>query len=380
MVTTSQNVADEVLCARCKEPLPLWSTEPAKEDDFNFTQPPAASSLSRTHIPDVNDEDANVLVVQDEAFPQEQQVLHTVSPVSDLVIHLPTALSTHRYLVSSQILRVVSPVWRKHLDPDSPFQKTGSEHIGGRQHIIMTLEDDDPDTLLAVLNVLHFSTENVPTLSIEFGQLKSFAVLCDKYDCVHILKPYSKAWLDQWASAVLEPGFEDWLFIAKVFKDNRNVKELERLLVGESSSLSTCGSYFLRKGTEVSTTLVPEIVLKRIMSSRERELKRQIDIWRNFLQTFVQDNVSKGCPNWDCVTLSYGNLIRSVEQSGLIKVFNLTEHWHGTIKDFEEKTGSIHLANGTRFHGYGWCPVENLNVGLRSELERSREEARLSFI
>lgn len=146
--------------------------------------------------------------------------------------------------------------------------------------------------------------------------------------------------------------------------------QLESLLVEESSSLSVCGSYFLRKGAEVPTALIPEVVLKGIMFAREAELLRQIGIWRSFLQTFVQDNVSKGCPNWDCVTLSYGNLIRSVEQSGLVKVFNLTEQWHGNIKDFEEKTGGIHLANGTRFHGYGWCPVENLNVGLRSELER----------
>lgn len=107
------------------------------------------------------------------------------------------------------------------------------------------------------------------------------------------------------------------------------------------------------------------------MDSRTAELTRQISAWRTFLQSFILDNASKGCPNWDCVTLSYGNLIRSVEQSGLVKVFNMLEEWHGNIKDFEEKTGEIHLANGTRFHGYGWCPVENLNVALRNQLERS---------
>lgn len=125
----------------------------------------------------------------------------------------------------------------------------------------MTLHDDDPDTLLAVLNILHFSSENVPTTSIDFAKLRSFAVLCDKYDCVHILNPYSKSWLDEWAPRVLEPGYEDWLFIAKVFKDDRNVQALERLLVEESSSLSVCGSYFLRSGKEVDTGLLPETML-----------------------------------------------------------------------------------------------------------------------
>ncbi|EPS38519.1 hypothetical protein H072_7728 [Dactylellina haptotyla CBS 200.50] len=374
-----------------EEPLPLWSTELTNPDDVNFTQPPSRSYSAH---PDEDDDDGTADGDHDFEDMQVQDisgegVLHTVSPVSDLVILLPVSRSdtttapptlkhlTHRYLVSSQILRVVSPVWRRHLDPDSPFQKIGTELVAGRQHIVMALEDDDPDTLLALLNVLHFSTENIPTASVDFAQLRSFAVLCDKYDCVHVLNPYSKSWLDRWASGVQEPGYEDWLFIAKVFKDERGVRDLERSLVEESSSLSACGSYFFRKGIEVSTALIPEVVLRRIMAAREAELKRQIDVWRRFLQTFVQDNVTKGCPNWDCVTLSYGNLIRSVEQSGLFKVFNLTDHWHGNIKDFEEKTGGIHLANGTRFHGYGWCPVENLNVSLRSDLERSKEDSKL---
>ncbi|KAK6334635.1 hypothetical protein TWF718_010089 [Orbilia javanica] len=299
-------------------------------------------------------------------------ITHPISPVSDLIIHLSTPAVSHRYLVSSQILRVVSPVWRRHLDPDSPFQSLSTcvETISGRAHTIMTLYDDDPDTLLLVLNILHFSTSSVPTTTIGFGQLRSFAVLCDKYDCIHVLNSYSKVWLDVWAPVALEPGYEDWLFIAKVFGDQRKVKELEKLLVEESGSLSSCESYFLRCGKMVETALLPEITLNKIMLSRSKELTRQISIWRSFLQSFISENVTKGCSNWDCVTLSYGNLIRSVEQSGLVKVFNLLEEWHGNIRDFEEKTGGIQLANGTRFHGYGWCPVENLNVGLRSRLGR----------
>ncbi|KAK6529900.1 hypothetical protein TWF281_009054 [Arthrobotrys megalospora] len=376
MVTTAQEVGGEgerreggeALCARCRDPLPLWATDEPRDDDLNFARPPAAAATTTTEGADV-DTDMH-------ATPPLDTVTHSISPVSDLIIHLPstpTNPGAHRYLVSSQILRVVSPVWRRYLDPDSPFKSLSSavETVSGRPHIFMTLHDDDPDTLLAVLSILHFSSEHVPTTSIDFAQLKSFAVLCDKYDCIHILNPYSKSWLDEWASVVLEPGYEDWLFIAKVFKDDRNVKELEDLLVEESSSLSVCGGYFLRSGREVETSLIPEIVLKRIMASRSAELTRQITVWRTFLQSFVSENVSKGCPNWDCVTLSYGNLIRSVEQSGLVKVFNLLEEWHGNIKSFEEKTETIHLANGTRFHGYGWCPVENLNVALRSQLERN---------
>lgn len=386
MVTAAQDVGDgrveEVVkegeeerraefCARCKEPLPLWASETPSDIDINFVRPAAAISGSSN-----NDLDTSM-----HTLPPSTPITYPISPVSDLIIHLPattttangnTTVITHRYLVSSQILRVVSPVWRRHLDPTSPFRSltTTLETISDRPHTLMTLYDDDPDTLLSVLNILHFSTSNIPITSINFGQLRSFAVLCDKYDCIHVLNPYSKVWLDEWAPVACEPGYEDWLFIAKVFGDGRNVKELERLLVEEAGSLSVCETYFLRCGRVVETGLMPEITLNKIMASRSKELTRQISIWRQFLQSFISENATKGCSNWDCVTLSYGNLIRSVEQSGLVKIFNLLEEWHGNIRDFEEKTGAIQLANGTRFHGYGWCPVENLNVGLRSKLGR----------
>ncbi|KAK6511018.1 hypothetical protein TWF506_010102 [Arthrobotrys conoides] len=383
MVTTAQGVEDgrvedvginpkeeekerkADLCARCKDPLPLWAPEPPSDIDANFTRPVA---ITTNNISSNNDTDTNMHVTT----PQSTPITYSISPVSDLIVQLPTQTASHRYLVSSQILRVVSPVWRRQLDPNSPFKSlsTAIETISDRAHTIMTLYDDDPDTLLLVLNILHFSTSNIPTTSINFGQLRSFAVLCDKYDCIHVLNPYSKVWLDEWAPVACEPGYEDWLFIAKVFGDKRNTKELEKLLVEEAGSLSICETYFLRSGRVVETMLLPENTLKKIMSSRTAELNRQISIWRTFLQSFISENVTKGCSNWDCVTLSYGNLIRSVEQSGLVKIFNLVEEWHGNIRDFEEKTGGIQLANGTRFHGYGWCPVENLNVGLRSRLGR----------
>ncbi|KAK6334163.1 hypothetical protein TWF696_002665 [Orbilia brochopaga] len=390
MAVADVDVASERLCSRCKEPLPLWSVESARdESDLNFTRPPPQSdkTTTTTTVDTITSTTEDVETDSDTTLPDtaedtemhalddyEEDRLHAVSPVSDLLITLRSGRTMHRYLVSSQILRVVSPVWRRYLDPDTPFRKmTDTQEVNGRTHTVMALaaDDDDPDTLLAVLAVLHFSADGVPA-KIDFGQLRAFAVLCDKYDCVHVLRMWSRSWLNQWAGVALEPGYEDWLFVAKVFGDERNVQELEARLIEESSSLSECGSYFLRSGVEVSTALIPEGVLNRIMKGRERELQRQISLWRRFLQTFVSENAARGCPNWDCVTLSYGSLIRSVEQSGLVLIFNLTEQWHGTIRDFEERSAQIHLANGTRFHGYGWCPVENLNVALRGELERVR--------
>ncbi|KAK6354427.1 hypothetical protein TWF730_008832 [Orbilia blumenaviensis] len=426
------------LCALCQKPLPLWgpsSAENEDADDSNFTRPPALNLEFNITNNNNNDDDGdynnNTVISGDlsripprplditngyDSDIDEAPIItvHAITPISDLIVHLSSSSCNNsstrsssnketRYLVSSQILRVVSPVWRRQLDPESPFQSlpTVVEASTNRPHTLLTLHDDDPNTLLSVFNILHFSTANIPTSSISFNKLKAFAVLCDKYDCVHVLKPYSRVWLDKWASSsptsaslnaalgnsssggsgsgggcsiLLEPGYEDWLFIAKVFGDDRFVGELEQKLMLQAGEISLCGTYFLRRGGKgvVETALIPEATLKRIMQSRQQELTRQLTLWRTFLQTFITENATKGCPNYDCVTLSYGNLIRSVEQSGLVAVFNLSKQWHGNILEFEEKTAGISLANGTRFHGYGWCPVENLNVALRAALERKK--------
>ncbi|KAF3934074.1 hypothetical protein ABW19_dt0205864 [Dactylella cylindrospora] len=343
MVAAAQDVT-EVLCWRCKEPLPLWSQEPAIEDqDANFIQPPEAP---RAITPDAELESDHEM---HNPAPVTVVDSYAISPISDLLVILNNDRQQYHYLVNSQALRLVSTVWRTSLDPRSPFRERVREtrEVDGRQHIVMELEDDDPEALLAVLNAMHWVKKKVPT-SVDFNQLRSFAVLCDKYDCVDVLGEWTQKWLDQWVGVALEPGYEDWLCIAKIFKDGRNVKELEALLVEESGSLSQY----------------------RIMAAREKELERQIMIWRNFLRTYIAENAAKGCPNYDCVTLSYGSLIRNIEQSGLTRVLNLTDKWHGNIKDFEARTAGIHLANGTRFHGYGWCAVEQLNMKLRNELGR----------
>lgn len=113
-------------------------------------------------------------------------------------------------------------------------------------------------------------------------------------------------------------------------------------------------------------------IAERILAGRQTELTRQITLWRNFLRNFTAENHTRGCPSWDCVTLSYGNLIRNVEKSGLAHIFRFEGEWHGSIKDFELRTSAIQLANGARFHGYGYCQVENLNIAFRAELQKKK--------
>lgn len=54
--------------------------------------------------------------------------------------------------------------------------------------------DDPAEALLILLNITHFRFTDVPT-TIPEALLSDIAILCDKYDCVHLVKPWASQWL-----------------------------------------------------------------------------------------------------------------------------------------------------------------------------------------
>jgi len=57
----------------------------------------------------------------------------------------------------------------------------------------LDFREDDPDALLLLLRIAHLDFVSVKKrLSVE--ELYNLAILCDKYDCVHLIKP----WVDEW--------------------------------------------------------------------------------------------------------------------------------------------------------------------------------------
>ena len=92
----------------------------------------------------------------------------------------------------------------------------------------LDLYDDDPEALLVLLRAIHL--QPLPS-SIEFEQLLSIALLCDKYDCVRPLAPWKNKWLDQWCSMALEDGHEGWLDICVIFGETRKFYELTKDMV-----------------------------------------------------------------------------------------------------------------------------------------------------
>lgn len=80
--------------------------------------------------------------------------------------------------VSSNVLRLASPVFRAMLEPGRFLE--GQAHRDSDNPFTIQLEDDDPGALIMLCNILHFKkvefTRNVKLLA-------TFTDLCDKYCC-----------------------------------------------------------------------------------------------------------------------------------------------------------------------------------------------------
>jgi hypothetical protein len=81
-------------------------------------------------------------------------------------------------------------------------------------HIVF--QDDDPRALDLFLYIVHWNTRMLPqTLTLD--ELVHLAQLADRYDLNHILINYLDLWLAPHRERILEPGYEQWLYVAWQF-------------------------------------------------------------------------------------------------------------------------------------------------------------------
>ncbi|KAF2655964.1 hypothetical protein K491DRAFT_715811 [Lophiostoma macrostomum CBS 122681] len=96
-----------------------------------------------------------------------------------LLIGAPDELQPVR--VSSDVLRLASPVWRAMLER-SWVESKAPEII---------FPDDDPEAMLIVLRIAHLAFHELPKKrGLSFESLVNLAIVCDKYDVVGIVRPF----------------------------------------------------------------------------------------------------------------------------------------------------------------------------------------------
>ncbi|KAF3187363.1 hypothetical protein TWF788_002281 [Orbilia oligospora] len=276
---------------------------------------------------------------------------YSFSPLADSVVELTDGSNKHLFLVSSEILRIVSPVWRKALDPDSKFAPLEKITVNGTEYPKTTVEGIDHPSFKNVFDILHHQASATPRF-ISFQNLRSIAILVDQYDFANALAPWPHLWIESLTTnnaQHLESGYEDWLFIATVFRDVlicKDIilavsKQLVRDLVvapvhtsswfsfGNPKIIYIYSRWNKSKGklVEVNLELVPEKILVFVRKEREDRLsKALLPLW-TFTQNMINSSFSSStattkayCKNSDCFALALGSFIKSISSGGLQKV------------------------------------------------------------
>ncbi|EPS45142.1 hypothetical protein H072_888 [Dactylellina haptotyla CBS 200.50] len=182
----------------------------------------------------------------------------------DLIVNLRNTKHEEQYLVSSAILQIVSPVWRRFIKPNG-FADLRMTEVNGVRYPILDLHDDDFKCLTFLFDIVHFRPSQVPT-HLTYYQLRNMAIVCDKYNCWPALSPWKDVWLNALVPDARLAGYEDWLFIATTCGfTHSEISALEWALVVESGSLSVCGSYFFRYDADdkhvVNCKLIPQPII-----------------------------------------------------------------------------------------------------------------------
>jgi hypothetical protein len=160
-----------------------------------------------------------------EATREEFKVIKLdICPYGDMEIALTTSTINATYRVSSHQLCSESSFFNAMLGPESLSleadelrhnQSSASEHSLVRVRAEM---DYDPTALAVVLYVLHGRADHIPQF-VTFENLFEIAIICNHYDCAATMWPWDEIWMSPLRHLTSIPGYEKWLFISWVFRD-----------------------------------------------------------------------------------------------------------------------------------------------------------------
>jgi hypothetical protein len=108
----------------------------------------------------------------------------------DVLIRFPD--STLSFQVSSQILGLASPVFKRMFKKEGFMKDTMFKNRSRDKIVPLDLSEDSPRGMLVFCIILHHQYKDEPDLEL----LEDLKVLCEKYICTDSFKNHIKYWLD----------------------------------------------------------------------------------------------------------------------------------------------------------------------------------------
>jgi len=174
----------------------------------------------------------------------------TIVPNNDIIIRLKDygrdndAPVIALFSVSADVLSLASPRWRMKLESDSDSEEPWELSFMG----------DDLDALTILLHIAHLNFGILPE-SISFDTLYNLSMLCDKYDCIKLLRPWTTKWVDPLKKTV-DNAYGKWLFIAWTFGESEMFMRCSQHLAAVIA-INEDGDYYDPTTDEVLDEMLP---------------------------------------------------------------------------------------------------------------------------
>ncbi|OCK85709.1 hypothetical protein K432DRAFT_413101 [Lepidopterella palustris CBS 459.81] len=249
----------------------------------------------------------------------------SLDPAGDLILVVGSAEANNGprcFLVSTDALRRVSRVWRSMLNHSSGwFAKTSTKQV--------TSLNDDPDSLLIVLNVAHIRFKELPS-ALGFAQIVQLALVCDAYDTVQVVRPFLPEWTRPYEHAILRAGYEEWLFVAYTFGYMEAFKSIAHHLTLHAA-IDEDGRCINQNGRVMDGHFPPDII-NNILQVRYKTIWKFLRCCYALVDEMIEGNTcvaSKTLPaqaiaEWDraeeaskCTHLMHGSMVRQLKSLNL---------------------------------------------------------------
>ncbi|KAF3282273.1 hypothetical protein TWF970_001686 [Orbilia oligospora] len=191
----------------------------------------------------------------------------TIADDYDCIVTVSSECDIRKFRVSEKILSISSPVLRN-LITEAKSQTSCSavqpESENSESKISLTLKGD-PRAFGTIFEIIHYQGDDEQLENIIFDVFTQVVLLCERYEWHKALRRWTRFWLEKYEPHALEPGYENWLYIANAFKTTKHVEELSTLLgkscgifpAGRSPEGPGQGRFFSRNGQVVDASLWP---------------------------------------------------------------------------------------------------------------------------
>ncbi|KAF8534012.1 hypothetical protein BDD12DRAFT_809708 [Trichophaea hybrida] len=179
------------------------------------------------------------------------------------IILITTGSPNTTYRVSSHQLSTGSSIFRTLLSESAAFQSHLQQPQTPDDLCDFVVQNHDATALGLVLYCLHMRSNYLPN-SVSFNLLLEVTAVCNHYACAAAIHPWARLWMAQWEGHAMDPGYENWIFIAWVFGREEIFKKLSMELIFQGAEAERGGIEIVTQNPRIVTRLDSRVPKKII--------------------------------------------------------------------------------------------------------------------